>query len=250
MLRCAEQRFEPRGLVRVVERVADGDAAVFEVMDDARRAAVDADEGHCPEDAFRAEPFGEAGFDAKSVHERHDARVRPEAWLHESCCASSMAVAFSEQMTQSTSPSSAAEDTAVGFGRWKSPRWLWTVRPLLRTASRSRRIRKRTSCPACGKPRAVVPADSSRTDDRDRCHARDFPTRRTQRTQRRWRMFVRGRILLRAGEDMPGDTTERPRCLGRITAAGRRACRPVLCASVSGAGHDSPLHPGGVRIDR
>ena len=79
---CAEQCFQPRGLIRVVERVPDGDAAVFEVMDNARRAAVDADEGHCAEDAFRVEPFGEAGFDAKSVHEHHDARVRPEAWLH------------------------------------------------------------------------------------------------------------------------------------------------------------------------
>jgi len=61
--------------------------------------------------------------------------------------ASSIEVAFSAQSTQSTGPISSLLRTALGCWSQKSPSGLLTRKPLLRTASKSRRIRKLTSCP-------------------------------------------------------------------------------------------------------
>ncbi|MCZ7576728.1 MAG: hypothetical protein M5U18_06670 [Dehalococcoidia bacterium] len=74
----SEQVTEEGGLGRVVAEVANGDAPIVQVVDDAGLAAINADEGHATEHAGRVEPGGEALFDAEAVHEGDDACLRAD----------------------------------------------------------------------------------------------------------------------------------------------------------------------------
>jgi len=71
------------GLVGVIQKVAEGDAPVGTVVDDAGLATVDANKGEAAEDALGAEPLSEFLLDTEAVHQRQDERVRTDTGAYQ-----------------------------------------------------------------------------------------------------------------------------------------------------------------------